>query len=75
MTSLYELLEARCDAAQLRTARSLIGRAVTLLVGSNRRIQGTVTGVLLEAGTAKIIVAGRGYRLEQLVDAAPLAVA
>ena len=42
-------------------------------VSTRFSIQGTVTGVLMEAGTAKITVDGSGYRLEQVITSAPLA--
>ena len=52
-------------------ARSLIGQAVELLVGSHTIVHGVVTNVMTEAGTPKLVVGGARYDLSQILTTMP----
>jgi flagellar basal-body rod modification protein FlgD len=52
----------------------LIGRTVTLQQDKTL-VQGTVSGVLMDAGTPKLVVNGVAYDMSQVVSVTPAAVA
>lgn len=49
-------------------AGSLLGQQVILQVEKDKTAQGVVEAVKLEAGTPKLIVGGKAYRMEQLLS-------
>ena len=52
-----------------KLARSMIGSTVDLLADSHTIAHGIVTGVLVVAGTPKIVVNGRAYDVDRVVTA------
>jgi flagellar basal-body rod modification protein FlgD len=78
-TTLEQSKAMTSDIAQLRSeqqivqANSLIGRAVTLQDGQGALVQGTVSGVLMEAGTPQIVVNGYPFELSALLMIEPAA--
>jgi flagellar basal-body rod modification protein FlgD len=77
-STLEQTKSMEADMAGLRTqeqllqANSLIGRAVNLQIDpGSPLVSGIVSGVLIDAGTPKIVVNGASYDLNQLVGVAP----
>ena len=63
--------EAGLRAVRTQLACALIGSTVDLLADTHTILHGVVTGVLTEAGTPKIVVAGARYDLDQVLTNAP----
>ncbi len=52
-------------------AASMIGQAVDLLVAADKIAHGIVSGVQVEQGSPKLLVAGARYDLDQVLTATP----
>jgi len=61
----------KCRVVRKHIARSLIGQAVDLLVGTSTIVHGVVTNVTTEAGTPKLVVGGARYDLSQILTTMP----
>ena len=61
----------RFDAVRNKIANSLVGSEVTLMAGPDSIIHGNVSGVRIEAGRPKLLVAGAPFDLDQVVVAMP----
>jgi hypothetical protein len=59
------------NVVSLNMANAMIGRSVDLLVGAKRVTHGVVTGVLTEAGKARIVVGRSSYDLSQVLTVTP----
>ncbi len=55
----------------LKLASALIGRTVDIVSSANSIAHGVVTGVLLDAGKPKLVVAGVPYDLNRVLTAIP----
>jgi hypothetical protein len=55
-----------------RIAAAMVGQAVDVLVEAGKTVHGVVSGVQLEHGTPKLLVAGTPYDLDQILTATPL---
>ena len=58
-------------AVRKHIARSLIGQAVDILVGTQTIVHGVVSNVTTEAGMPKLIVDGARYDLNQILTTMP----
>jgi hypothetical protein len=63
------LLKVKLASIRRKLARSLIGSTVDLLADSHTIAHGIVTGVLVVAGTPKIVVNGQAYDVDRVVTA------
>ena len=61
----------RFDAIKSKIANSLIGSAVGVQTGSKSILHGKVVGVQMESGEPKLLVAGTGYDLDQVLTVMP----
>jgi hypothetical protein len=63
------LFENKMGGIRKKLARAMVGSTVDLLDERHTVTHGVVTGVLLTAGTPKIIVNGQRYGMEQVLTA------
>lgn len=62
----------KCRVVRRHIAQAMVGRAVDLLVDAETIVHGVVTGVLIEAGSTKLVVGGTRYDLNQILTATPV---
>ncbi|HZL43009.1 MAG TPA: hypothetical protein VFD66_06985 [Verrucomicrobiae bacterium] len=63
------LYENKIGGIRKKLARAMVGCTVDLLDERHTVAHGVVTGILLTAGTPKIIVNGQRYGMEQVLTA------
>lgn len=68
LTSL-PLLEDKLGDVRKNLATAMVGSTVDLLASSRTVVHGMVTGVLMVAGTPKIVVNGHTYDINQVLTA------
>jgi hypothetical protein len=61
----------RFDAVKGKIARSLVGSAVGVMVGSDAILHGRVSDVQFEGGEPKLLIAGSSYLLDQILTVIP----
>jgi hypothetical protein len=66
-----QVFRRRCEAVRSKIANSLVGSDVALMAGPDSIVHGIVSGVKIEAGKPKLLVAGMPFDLDQVVVAMP----